>query len=293
MTQNSRIHYYSDGDILIIVNDTRFRLHRNIMGLASKIFQDMFNCATPSPQNDYNNNGIYDKIPEVTLEGESTALTFEDVISFIYPNTFIPIGWNNVSEFLRIADKYMMDSVLSASKTFLEREFRKKPLYALYLADRYLFREIYKESTKLVFEKFPDYKRLSLFQELSIITRSKLINQYTKYTNALQKLSKIDFTSGYLHCTECSSNLNHNNEINEKFSERVRQVQVLPLPLPLPPPSLTRKIFFQSIGNNICDSQFMVHQLSRKFNKHFGKFEPLECKKYYKDAKFYLFIELE
>ncbi|CAG8507372.1 4272_t:CDS:2 [Diversispora eburnea] len=194
------------------------------MGLASKVFQDMFDCATPSSQNDYNNNnGIYDKIPELTLEGESTALTFEDVLSFIYPNTFIPIGWNNVSEFLRIADKYMMDSVLSASKTFLEREFRKKPLYALYLADIYLFREIYKESTKLVFEKFPDYKRTNLFQELSIITRSKLINQYTKYTNALQKLSKIDFTSGYLHCTECSSSLNHNNEINKKFSERVRQ----------------------------------------------------------------------
>lgn len=286
MTQYSRIHNYPDGDILIIVNGTIFRLHKNIMALASKVFQDMFMCATPS-------NNDTDKIPEVILEGETAALTFEDVLSFIYPNTYMPIGWNNIAEFLQIADKYMMDSVILASKTFLEREFRKKPLHALCLAERYRFREIFKESSKLVFEGFLDYQRSSVFEDLSKNTQSNLINRYMKYANALAKLNKIDFTSGYLHSMECSSNVDHNKEINKKFSERVKQVQVLPLPLPPTSPSNTRKILFQAIGNKICDNQFMVHQLSRKFNNHFGKFEPLECKKYHKDARLYLYIELE
>ncbi|CAG8493807.1 12881_t:CDS:2 [Acaulospora colombiana] len=188
------------------------------MALASKVFQDMFTCASSSSDNNDDN------MTELTLEGES-ELTFENVMSYIYPNTYVSINWNNIAEFLRVADKFIMDSLVSAAKTFLEQEFRKEPLEALYLADKYAFKEIYKEASKLVLEKLPDYKTRSSFQELSIQTRAALNERYVRYTNALGKLNKVDFTSGYLHCTECLNSMKHNREIKEKFVNKVRQVQ--------------------------------------------------------------------
>ncbi|GES80367.1 BTB/POZ domain-containing protein [Rhizophagus clarus] len=258
--QNNQIHYYIDGDVLFIVEDTKFRVHKNIIGLASKMFNDMFTCATPTQSDS-------DNIPEVELEGEST-------------------------EFLRFSEKYIIDSVLLSAMKFLEREFRKNPLYSLFLADRYHFKSIYKESSKLVLDKFPEYKRNEIFSQLSLYTRNCLIKKYTSYTDSLAKLANVDFTSGYLHCDECNKQSEHDLKINQEFIERSKQVQILPLPLPPTPPSGTRKILFNSIGYKTCDNQFMTFQLPRKFKKHFGVFEPLECKKHKKDPKFYLYIEL-
>ncbi|CAG8511665.1 1488_t:CDS:1 [Cetraspora pellucida] len=284
VTKRSKLHYYSDGDIILIVDKTIFLLHKTIIGLASKVFQDMFSCAST----------FTSEIPEITLEDVSPII-FEELISYIYPDTYISINWNNVSEFLRIADKYIMESILMAAKAFLEREFRKNPLPALRMAERYEFKELYKESSKLILEKFPDYKRSQTFNQLSVETRNALISKYDEYTNALSKLSKIDFTSGFLHCNECKSPSEHDKKINEKFDRRVRQLQILPLPVPPTQPSITRKILFEAFGNNMCDKQFMDFQLPRKFKKHFGCFEPLDCKKHKKDKKdqkYYLFIEL-
>ncbi|GBB84853.1 hypothetical protein RclHR1_11430001 [Rhizophagus clarus] len=282
--QNNQIHYYIDGDVLFIVEDTKFRVHKNIIGLASKMFNDMFTCATPTQSDS-------DNIPEVELEGESSK-TFENLLSHIYPNTFIDINWVNIAEFLRFSEKYIIDSVLLSAMKFLEREFRKNPLYSLFLADRYHFKSIYKESSKLVLDKFPEYKRNEIFSQLSLYTRNCLIKKYTSYTDSLAKLANVDFTSGYLHCDECNKQSEHDLKINQEFIERSKQVQILPLPLPPTPPSGTRKILFNSIGYKTCDNQFMTFQLPRKFKKHFGVFEPLECKKHKKDPKFYLYIEL-
>ncbi|CAG8837970.1 24581_t:CDS:1 [Gigaspora margarita] len=284
VTKRSKLHYYSDGDIIIIVGKTTFLLHKTIIGLASKVFQDMFSYASASTN----------EIPEIMLDDESPII-FEELMSYIYPNTHISINWNNVSEFLRIADKYIMESILMAAKAFLEREFRKNPLPALRMAEQHGFKELYKETSKLILEKFLEFKRSQTFNQLSVITRMSLTAKYDEYTKALSNLSKIDFTSGYLHCKECKSTSEHDKEISEKFESRVRQVQILPLPLPPTPPSITRKILFEAIGNNLCDKQFMDFQLPRKFKKQFGSFEPLECKKNKKDQdkKYYLFIELE
>src|SRR5438034_7380418 len=36
------VHYYKDGDILVSIQHTIFRLHRNFLDIASKVFEDMF-----------------------------------------------------------------------------------------------------------------------------------------------------------------------------------------------------------------------------------------------------------
>lgn len=285
--QNNHIHYHIDGDVLFVVEDTKFRVHKNIIGLASNMFYDMFTCATPN----YSTQNDSDNIPVVVLEGEPKK-TFENLLSYIYPNTFILIDWDNIAEFLRFSEKYIIDSVLLSAKTFLEREFRKNPLYSLILADRYHFKSLYKESSKLVLDKFPEYKRKEIFSQLSLYSHSVLTKKYNAYTDSLAKLANVDFTSGYLHCDECNKQSDHDLKINQEFIERSKQVQILPLPLPPTPPSATRKILFNSIGYRTCDNQFMTFQLPRKFKKHFGVFEPLECKKHKKDPNFYLYVEL-
>ncbi|CAG8757346.1 4511_t:CDS:1, partial [Racocetra fulgida] len=143
-----------------------------------------------------------------------------------------------------------MESILMAAKAFLEREFRKNPLPALRMAERYGFKELYKESSKLILERFQEYKRSQTFNQLSVTTRTALTTKYDEYTNALSKLSKVYFTTGYQHCKQCKSASEHDKEISEKFDRRVRQLQILPLPLPPTQPSVTRKILFEAIGNN-------------------------------------------
>ncbi|RIA92082.1 hypothetical protein C1645_765903 [Glomus cerebriforme] len=284
--KNNQLHYYIDGDVLFIVEDSTFRVHKNIIGLASKMFYDMFACATPTYSTKDDND-----IPEVLLEGESSK-TFENILSYIYPNTFIMIDWNNVAEFLRFSEKYIIDMILLSAKTFLEKEFRKNPLYSLFLADRYHFKSLFKESSKLVLDNFPEYKREKIFSQLSLCTRNALTKKYTSYTDSLAKLANVDFISGYLHCDECNNSSEHDLKINQEFIERSKKVQILPLPLPPTQPSNTRDILFGSIGYRTCDNQFMTFQLPRKFKKHFGVFEPLECKKHKKDPCFYPYIEL-
>src|SRR6266498_1001778 len=133
---------------------------------------------------------------------------------------------------------------------------------------------------------------MEIFSHLSSYTRDALIKKYNSYTDSLAKLANVEFTSGYRHCDECNKPSDHDAKINQVFIERSRHVQVLPLPLPPSPPSNTRRILFNSIGYRTCDNQFMTFQLPRKFKKHFGTFEPLECKKHKIDPDFYPYIEL-
>ncbi|CAG8811857.1 24462_t:CDS:2 [Dentiscutata erythropus] len=127
MSTKSTVHYYDDGDILIVVQDTTFRIHRNLIVLASKIHRYQFS-----------------KI-------------------FLYPHKFIAISWANISNFLQLADKYEINSVIEASKLFLETNFREQPSLAFVLADRFRFPYVYKESSKLVFDILPTFHQSQYF----------------------------------------------------------------------------------------------------------------------------------
>ncbi|CAJ0765176.1 8092_t:CDS:1, partial [Entrophospora sp. SA101] len=39
MTKPCKIHSYSDGDVILTVEDTSFQLHISILSLASKVFE--------------------------------------------------------------------------------------------------------------------------------------------------------------------------------------------------------------------------------------------------------------
>src|SRR2546430_1122686 len=118
MTQNSSVHYYEDGDILVTVQDVTFRLHKNILSIASKVFRDMFTCAAKSSK---------EELPSISLT-DTSSTAFENLLSYLYPHKFIPITWENIIEFCQLADKYEFVMVIEAADNFLKTHFQEKPL---------------------------------------------------------------------------------------------------------------------------------------------------------------------
>ncbi|RIA90763.1 hypothetical protein C1645_769262 [Glomus cerebriforme] len=111
-SQQSTVHYYEDGDILVTVQHTVFRLHRNFLAMASKVFEDLFSYATTSDIND-------DNVPCLTLT-DTSALAFEDLLTFLYPKKYVRISWGNIGSFLKIGDKYEIIVAIGASEEFLQ-----------------------------------------------------------------------------------------------------------------------------------------------------------------------------
>src|SRR6266511_4143328 len=116
-------HYYEDGDILITVQNVTFRIHKNILSIASIVFRDMFTCAIASSK---------EELPSITLTDTSSTI-FENLLSYLYPHKFIPITWENIIEFCQLADKYEFVMVIEAADNFLKAHFQEKPLISLLL----------------------------------------------------------------------------------------------------------------------------------------------------------------
>ncbi|CAG8632506.1 15818_t:CDS:2 [Rhizophagus irregularis] len=207
MTQKSSIHYYEDGDLLIIIQDTIFRLHKIILSISSKIFQDMFAYAKPSSN---------ENLPTIKLD-ENSIKPFEYLISFIYHDKNFKITWNCVEEISRLGDKYEVDIVLKAVETFLELHFVEKPLFSIILADQYRFKKVYKETSKLILDDLPKYKSKNdeLFQKLSTNTRSLLLEKYLDYHLLWSELLLVSRSYKKLPC--CLKNTCFVNYINNDF----------------------------------------------------------------------------
>ncbi|PKK60478.1 hypothetical protein RhiirC2_761763, partial [Rhizophagus irregularis] len=81
-----------------------------------------------------------------------------------------------------------MDSVMEASKVFLQQYFRENPLLTLVLSEQYEFKDLYKESSKLVLDQLPAYQRLTGFKFLSSDSRAALLEKHMEYTNSLGRI---------------------------------------------------------------------------------------------------------
>ncbi len=297
MFQKSSLHYYEDGDIILIVQDTAFCLHRNYLSMASKVFRDMFSCATSSTDKELSRINITDTSP----------LAFENFLTFIYPQKFVPITWDNVSEFCQIGDKYEFTSVLGAVETFLESHFHENPLSSLILADRYHFHLIFKESSKLILNKFQDYRQNSKFLLLSDKTRSALFEKYLDFTISIKTIRTLKQHKDFQHHSLCRlhypSFTNHEQEINRWYETFLERCHLLLNSDTILSPSKSINIiikylmeFWKDYINKTwseCEYRFFNDYLSRQFVSHFGNFEPLKFEKSRKDAEHYMFIELK
>ncbi|CAB4396194.1 unnamed protein product [Rhizophagus irregularis] len=282
-TQQSTVHYYEDGDILVTVQHTVFRLHQNFLAMASRVFEDMFAYATKSDINNDNNNNV----SCLTLT-DTSAAAFENLLTFLYPRKYIRINWENVASFLEIGDKYEIVVVIGASEEFLQCHYMENPLIAFALADQYDFKFVYKESSKLVLNNLPRFKTSPDFHKLSYRASSSLLSKHLDYILAIGNLSELNIQE-YRH--NCSYSVTHGEYIQRIFAERIKSVQGFPVVSP----TNLYEIFFKFEEDDDrfdnCQKRFLKTYLPGIFSSHFGNFEPLNNDKNKHNVEHYPYLE--
>ncbi|CAG8533866.1 22880_t:CDS:1 [Racocetra persica] len=224
ISRNSEIHFYKDGDIELLVEKIIFRVHKNILTLSSQFFNGMYQSATPSIEDltAISNTGV--SIPRVELRGDA-APDVEKLLSFLYPNTYFEISWRDVANLLRLADKYIVETLTTACVAFLKRSYQEEPLQALKLAETYQISSVYKESSKLVlddFEKF-FYEPRNL-EGLSRSTQKKLKVQRQQYVEGLNKLYCVTVDRRFPPLTA--------EHLRTKFEECIKDICTFPFHSP-------------------------------------------------------------
>ncbi|CAG8511769.1 11785_t:CDS:1 [Acaulospora morrowiae] len=289
LPRKSETHFYSDGDVELVAEKITFRVHRNILELSSQFFKEMFMSAKPSAEDLVVISSTGKTIPRIDLRDDS-AQDFEKLLSFLYPNTFYEIGWDNVSSLLRLADKYIVESLTSACVAFLKRSYQEEPLQALKLAEFYHISSVYKESSKLVLDNFEQlfYEPKNL-QGLSRTTQKKLKLQRQQYVEGLNKLYCVTVDRRFPPLTA--------EHLRSNFEECVKDICTFPFQ----PPSYA----WMKLHQVDCSKHFECREelrrlkpfINEKISTFFGgEYEPLACSRNPSSAStpenFYPFIEL-
>ncbi|CAI2170473.1 10683_t:CDS:1 [Funneliformis geosporum] len=188
MLIKSEVHFYDDGDCELVVGNLIFRVHKIILVLSSAFFNGMFSTAQPSKDELITISQTGRTVARIELRDDA-AKDIEKLLSFIYPNIFFEISWEDVENLLRLADKYIVETLTSACVAFLKRSYQEEPLQALKLAETYSISTVYKESSKLVLDKFEHFVYDSNnLEQLSNQTQKKLKVSRQQYVEGLNKI---------------------------------------------------------------------------------------------------------
>ncbi|RIA97023.1 BTB/POZ domain-containing protein [Glomus cerebriforme] len=189
MSDKHPIHYYDDGDILLKAENTSFLLHKSILSLSSEFFKDLFKLSKPSANENVKfveNKSSDTSIPTIELHGE-TSESIERMLSFIYPNSYVKVTWDNVEDFLRLSDKFMINKITKHCGDFLYENIPQNTFFALRMADKYSLPEVFKESSKLVLDDLEKYRLDSDYNKLSEKAKLKLLDSWVNYAISLNK----------------------------------------------------------------------------------------------------------
>ena len=189
MSDKHSIYYYDDGDIFLQAENTTFLVHKSILSLSSEFFNDMFELSKPTniEHQDHQSSLENKSLPIIELSGETIEST-EKLLSLIYSKSDnYQINWDNIEDFLRISDKFMIDKVMKYCCDFLSENFKENILFTFRMAERYFLAEIFKESSKLVLDDLEKYRLYTEFNLLHEETKLKLTDTWYKYAVLLNK----------------------------------------------------------------------------------------------------------
>ena len=94
-------------DVVLVVEEERFHVHRNILGMWSEVFTTMFTSQFKEKTAE-----------EVPLPGKKSA-EIKEMLLVIYPTSAKPIDRNNYAFLLDLAKEYMMTKLTEKCETFL------------------------------------------------------------------------------------------------------------------------------------------------------------------------------
>ncbi|CAI2176052.1 17888_t:CDS:1 [Funneliformis geosporum] len=277
----SKIHYYPDGDLIIIVDLRVFCVHKTVLSLASTVFKDMISNASPTPIDDQ-------LIIEITINDES-AKDFEEVLSFIYPSVYITINWDNLVEMFRLSDKFKMQVIFMSAKTFAMEKLQENPLLFLSLSEKYRLKKLFKEASKLIIDDFIEYKEEPSFQKLSNETILALYKKHHEYVLNLHHLDVEDLKRDYTPTIKC----NCVTDETDKLFKRLKKIKRFETPTPSKTYKILCTISDQESKGFSCIINFFNVHLPNRFKEIFGKVESLDSERSNDNANRYLFIEME
>lgn len=196
---NDPKHYYDDGNVIICMGNTHFRVHASILRLSSDFFKKLLSDA-------WNKTNRPD--PFKSFCSQHGKLDFKDVMAVVdlpykIPSDFgtllstlynldaeFEITWGNVEEILRVARKYNFSSATENCQRFLRSKMKEAPLDALLQADRYRLPDLYMEASALVLDHYVYYSSFPEFEQLSMETRFKLQKIRLNYLEGISNLSQ-------------------------------------------------------------------------------------------------------
>ncbi|CAB4408139.1 unnamed protein product [Rhizophagus irregularis] len=264
------VHYYTDGDIILQVNNLHFLVHKTFLSLASEFFKGLFACETPSSNKTIKvmkDSSEESSIPIFEMIGENLD-SIENMLSFIYPNTILNVDWKNVENLLRLSDKFIIGKLINSCEVFLQKHFTEKVLISFIFADRYLLSTIFKETSKLIIDDIIKYECDKDFKLISKRTQERLAHSHHIYYLELNKFNE------------------YNNNSNWEGSEITHRTICT---FPIPKPSFTREMFFEILHNKW---QFSNKEYIKNFKRYLGNFEKL-INAPANTNDYYPFIELE
>ncbi|CAG8563460.1 13747_t:CDS:2 [Funneliformis mosseae] len=189
MAEKHPIHYYANGDIILKVENTHFLVHKPFLSLASEFFNDLFTLATPNSNEKITNANEREGSNLVLEIIEENVSSFQDMLSFIYPNTILDISWENVENLFRIADKFIIKKLTNSCDLFLQNNLIENILTSFRLAYQYRLPIPFKEASKLILDYFLKYESDSEFIQIPKGAREKLVHNRYLYHAALDKFS--------------------------------------------------------------------------------------------------------
>ncbi|CAB4383630.1 unnamed protein product [Rhizophagus irregularis] len=263
------VHYYTDGDIILQVKNIHFLVHKTFLSLASEFFKGLFACETPSSNKTIKvieDSSKESSIPIFEMIGENPD-SIENMLSFIYPNTILNVGWKNVENLLRLSDKFIIRKLINSCEVFLQEHFTEKVLISFIFADRYLLPTIFKETSKLIINDIIKYECDKDFKLISKRTQERLAHSHHIYYLELNKFNNYDDSDW-----EGSSDI---------YSEIYT--------FPIPKPSFTREKFLGILRNN---RKFSNKEYVKNFKRYLENFEKL-INAPANTNDYYPFIELE
>ncbi|CAG8459238.1 3802_t:CDS:1 [Acaulospora morrowiae] len=267
------IYDYPDGDIKFLVEGRIFCVHKRILSSASDVFKDMFDHATSEKD---------EAVSTVPLSQES-AQSFEWLLSIIYHGSSFIVDSNNVSEIIRISDKFMVERAIEKSLFFLDDNFRTDPLNSLLVAEKYKRKPLFKVSSKLVLDDYYAYKKDPNYSRLSPQTCQALENRYNQYENTAMYFDEKSLTSGYKHTCRYADWHNKKLEfiirniiklINDNENGKIYNIRV----------------HRSNIKRN-CPRIFWNYHVEKVIRARFGKLENLTDRDW-RRKYLYMFIEL-
>jgi len=207
MAEKHPIHYYTEsGDIILQVENVHFLVHKTYLSLASEFFKNFFARTKLTSNeiievtyeiieitNEYQKNFI----PIIKVTGENSS-SIQDMLSFIYPNTIFEINWENIKNWLRLYDKFIIKKLKYSCELFFENNFTGDVLTSFILADQYRFPTVFKEASKLILDDFIKYESDDKFKQISERTQERLKYSRYLYYSTLDKLN-THYSNDYMY----------------------------------------------------------------------------------------------